>query len=133
MNQVRRGVAGDAFFQRSEQVFRRGGLLEGVGGVAGEFVRGVFLQPFRAVLRLDGEQFVEIDGEGRGDFALVLALAGERDGAPAGDLQFEAHDGLIDAADFLDIERAVGEALAVEEHELFQDAVESAVADKGQR
>ena len=45
-------------------------------------------------------------------------------------LQGEADHGLIDGADLLDIEGAVGEALAVEEQELFQDAEEGAVGDE---
>ena len=74
-------AAGDAFFQRGEEVFDRRGLLERVRGVAHQLVRGVFLQPLRAVLRINREQCVEIDGDGRGDFALVLSLARERDDA----------------------------------------------------
>ena len=54
------------------------------------------------------EQAVEIDEHRR---AVVLAGA-DRERAPGGRLDREAHHGLVDRADLLDIERAVGEPLA---------------------
>jgi hypothetical protein len=48
-------------------------------------------------------------------------------------LDLEAHDGFIDGADLLDIEGAVGEALAGEVEEEFEDAVEGAVRNPRER
>jgi hypothetical protein len=48
-------------------------------------------------------------------------------------LDLEAHDGFIDGADLLDIEGAVGEALAGEVEEEVEDAVEGAVAEERER
>jgi hypothetical protein len=45
----------------------------------------------------------------------------------------KAHHGRIDAADLLDIEGAVREALAVQQQQRTQRAVDEAVGDEGER
>ena len=124
----RSGVAGDFPFERGEQVVNAGGSPEGFLGVAGEFLVGALSEPFGAVFAGDGEEGVEVDGGGGGD-AAFLGLAFDGDGWASGDFEAEAHHGLIDAADFLDVQRAVAEAFAVEDEQVVQDAEESAVAD----
>jgi hypothetical protein len=42
-----------------------------------------------------------------------------------------AHEGLVDAADLLDVEGAVGEALALEEEQALEDLKDGAVVDAG--
>ena len=126
----RGGVAGDLPFERGEQVVNAGGGFEGFLGVAGEFLVGAFGEPLGAVFGRRGKEFVEVDGGGGGD-AAFLGLAFDGNGWPGGDFEAKAHHGLIDAADFLHVQGAVAEALAVEDEEVVQDAEESAVGDKG--
>ena len=56
-----------------------------------------------------------------------VGLDGDR--GALGDAQLEAHHGLVDRADLLDVEGAVGDALAVEDEEVLEDAVDDAVGD----
>lgn len=124
----RGGVSGDLPFERGEQVVNAGGGFEGFLGVAGEFLVGAFGEPFGAVFAGDGKEGVDGDGVGGGD-AAFLGLAFDSDGWAGGDFEAEAHHGLVNAADFLHVQGAVAEALAVEDEEVVQDAEESAVAD----
>ena len=89
------------------RVLRR---LHRLGDIGRELAAvGLLLEEFDAVPALGGGELVEIDEHRR---AVVLAgLDGER--APGRGLDREAHHGLVDRADLLDIERAVGQALAV--------------------
>ena len=51
----------------------------------------------------------------------------DRHGAAGRGLEPEAHHRLVDRADLLHVERAVGDALAVEDEELVEGAVDGAV------
>jgi len=126
-----RGVAVNAFLQRDQEVIHGDGGFEFVDRFAGEFAVGIFLEPLGAVLGRDGEELFEVD-DGRGGHTAVLAFALEADGCAGGSLDAEAHDGLIDRADFFHVERTVADAFAFEDAEFFQDAMNRAVADKGQ-
>ena len=70
---------------------------------------GILLQVLDPVLALLGEKFVERDEDRR--FVVLAGLDGEH--AALGGLDREAHDRLVDRADLLDIERPVGQALAL--------------------
>ena len=90
-----------------------------------------FLEVLRAVGGLHRRHGVEI-GEDRG----AVVLAGADGEHPArGELDREAHDDLVDRADLLDVEGAVGEPLAgpgrglLDGHEAFEDAPEAAVGE----
>jgi hypothetical protein len=58
-------------------------------------------------------------------------LRADGDARAVGALQFKAHHRLVDRADLLDVEGAVGEALAVEDQQGLEDAPEHAVGDAG--
>jgi hypothetical protein len=57
----------------------------------------------------------------------VLGLGAQRQRAAAGKLDLEAHHHLVDRADLLDVEGAVGEALALQDQEALEDAPDRAV------
>ena len=57
----------------------------------------------------------------------LLLLRLDRHRAAGRRLEPEAHHRLVDRADLLHVERAVGDALAVEDKELFERAVDRAV------
>ena len=97
-------------------------LAHGVG----ESAVGPVPQPFRPPpARLAGQQ-VEID---RGRCA-VLLLGLDRHRPPGRRLEPEPHHRLVDRADLLDVEGAVGDALAVEQQQLVERAVDGAVGDQ---
>jgi len=127
-NGVRAGAAVDAFVEGGEEVVDGGGGLEGLGGGIGECGVGVFLEEFLAVGGLGGEEGFEADVEGRA----VGFLGLEGDHALGGAFHGKAHDGLVNGADLLDIEGAVGEALAIEVKQEVEDAVQSAIRDAGE-
>jgi hypothetical protein len=58
-------------------------------------------------------------------------LGADGDARALGALDVEAHHRLVDRADLLDVEGAVGEALAVEDEQALEDAPEHAVGDAG--
>jgi hypothetical protein len=53
----------------------------------------------------------------------------QADGGAGRRLDVVAHEALVDGADLLDVEGAVGEALAFEEEEALEDLVDGAVVD----
>ena len=90
---------------------------------------GLFLQELDAVLALGGGELVEIDEHRR-----TVILAGlNRERAPCGSFDGEAHHGLIDGADLLDVESAIGEPFAwpavlpSQCHQAFKNAEHAAV------
>ena len=85
----------------------------------------MLLKPPRAAGVRLSQQRVEIDRVRRSE--LLGRLDGDR--AAGGGLQAKAHDGLVHGADLLHVERAVGDALAVENEQLLQHAVDDAVGD----
>jgi hypothetical protein len=107
---MRAGAAVDAFVEGGEEVVDGGGGLEGLRGGIGECGVGVFLEEFLAVGGLRGKESVEADVERRA----VRFLGLEGDHALGGAFHGEAHDGLVNGADLLDIKCAVREALAIE-------------------
>ena len=95
---------------------------------------GLLLQVLDAVLALGGGELFEIDEHRR---AVVLAGL-DRERRARGGLDCEAHHGLVDRADLLDIERAVGQPLAraafrLQRHQSFEDAQNAAVGDRRAR
>ena len=87
-------------------------------------VRALLQPPRAAGVRLS-QQRVEIDRVRRTQ--LLGRLDGDR--AAGGGLQAKAHDGLVYGADLLHVERAVGDALTVENEQLLQHPVDDAVGD----
>ena len=92
---------------------------------------GFFFEELDAVLALGGGERFEIDEDRR---AIVFAgLDGEC--AMFRGLDGEAHHGLVDRADLLDVESAIGKpfagaaSLALQRHQAFEDAQEAAVRD----
>ena len=79
-------------------------------------------------------ELLEIDEHRR---AVVLAGAGWRATRPAARLDREAHDGLVDRADLLDVERPIGQPFApcraLQRHQPFEDAQNAAVGDGSRR
>lgn len=122
---MRGGAAVDAFVEGGEEVVEGGGGFERLGGGVGELGVGLFEEEFLAVGGFGGEEGIE----GKVDGCAVAFLGLEGDHAARGFLDLEAHDGFIDGADLLDIEGAVGEALAGEVEEEFQHFVNRAVGD----
>ena len=101
--------------------------LDACGLLGGE-LDGAVLEPLGAVVGLGGEEGLEAE-EGR-----QALLVGHGDHALGGGVGGEAHDGLVDRADLLHVERAVGQPLAHallvrEGHQPLQDAVDAAVRD----
>ena len=88
-----------------------------------ELAVGAVLNPLRAPGRRFAQQRFEVHGGGR----TVLLRGPDRGGAPRRRLQPEAHHGFVDGADVLDVEGAVGDALAVQDDELFEHPVDGAV------
>ena len=70
---------------------------------------------------------VEIDGVRRAE--LFRGFDGDR--GTGRDLHAKAHDGLVHGTDLLHVEGAVGDALAVEDEELFEHPVDRAIRDEG--
>ncbi|MCZ7681530.1 MAG: hypothetical protein M5U28_23135 [Sandaracinaceae bacterium] len=98
-------------------VFQLVGELLGLGG--GE--AGFGLQPLRALRGLDREDL--LDGE-------PLAALGAH-GLRLHALDVVAHQRFVDAADLLDVERLVAEAVALEDDEALEHGVHGAVVDGG--
>ena len=89
---------------------------------------GILLQLLDPVLALLGEKFVERDEHRR--LVVLARLDGEH--AALGGLDREAHDGLVDRADLLDVEGPVGQPLALraaqlQGHQPFEDAQQAPV------
>ncbi len=126
LDEIGRGVGVDDGNERGVQVLdRRGdrhGLLDGVG----ELPVGTVLERALALRGGLGEERIEVDSRRRA--AAFLRL--DRRRAAGRGLEPEAHHGLVDRADLLDIERAVGDALAVKDEELLERAVDRAVGDQ---
>src|SRR6185436_966437 len=74
------------------------------------------------------EKLVEVDRHGRA----VRLLGLDGDGWPGGDANAEAHHDLVDRTDLLDIERSVGETLALEDEEAAENAEDGAVGNERQ-
>ncbi len=100
--------------------------FDGLVDLVGELPVGAVLEPLGALGRGLGEQRLEVDRRGRA----VLLLRLDRHRAAGRGLEPEAHHRLVDRADLLHVERAVGDALAVEDEELLERAVDRAVGDK---
>ena len=110
------GVTAEAIFRSSAVIrslmFRRD--FERLGGLPGQLLVGLVSKPLRALVRRRVEQCFQIDG---GGCAVPLdRLDGDR--RAGGNVQLEAHDGLVDAADLLDGKSSIADALAIEQHEL---------------
>ena len=60
----------------------------------------------------------------------MFLLRSDGDSASPGACETEAHHRFIDGADLLDIERAVGDALAIEEEEALEEAEDGAVGNQ---
>ena len=97
-------------------------LADGIG----ERPIGAVPQPLRPPRARFASQRVEID-RGRG---AVLLLGLDRHRQPGRRLEPEPHHRLVDRADLLDVEGAVGDALAVEQQQLVERAVDGAVGDQ---
>ena len=89
----------------------------------GELAVGAVLEPLLALGRGLAEQRLEIDRRRRA----LLLLGLDRHRAAGRGLEPEAHHRLVDRADLLHVERAVGDALAVEDEQLLERAVDRAV------
>ena len=105
-------------------VFEDFGLRHGLARLVREFAVGPLLQPLGAAARLLVQQRFQIHGGG----GAVLLAGLDGDGAAARLFEAEAHHGLVDGTDVLHVQGAVGDALAAEHDELFQHAVDGAVA-----
>ena len=99
------------------------GLLEAAADLAGQLRSAVSLSHFARLLGCLGEQRVEVDRR-RGAVA-SSGLDGDRRARRP--LQAEAHHRLVDRADLLDVEGAVGEPLAVEDEQVVEHAEDVAV------
>ena len=125
---MRRGRPGDllgGFKGREEGVDRRGSL-ERLGLFGRELVVGGLLECFGAVGGLGGEEGVEVHRHRGAVFLLGL----DRDRRAVGKADPKTHHHFVDAANLLDVERAVGEPLTVQHQELFEDAVERAFGNR---
>ena len=118
-------MLGDFLFQRGEQIVERLGRLQRRGGLPGDLLLGVVLDPLRPLARAGFEQRLQID---RGRRPVRLGRL-DRDAGAGGDFEIEAHDRLVHAADLLDVERAVAEPLAVENEQVSQHAKNNTVGD----
>ena len=113
--------------QRRMQVFQRIHGPKRLGDGVCHVSFRVRLKPAGApALRLC-QQLVEIDGARRAE----LLRRSDGDRAASRDLHPKAHDRLVHRADLLDVEGAVGDALAVEDKELFQHPVHRPIRDEG--
>ncbi len=102
------------------------GLAHRAAHAVGEPPIGTVRDPLRAAGRGLAGQRLDIDGHRR-----AAALRGpDGDRAARRRLQPEAHHGLVDRADVLDVEGAVGDALAVEDQQLLQHPVDGAVGHR---
>lgn len=122
-----RGVAGDAAFEGGQQIVDGFGRCDGLGQGRRELVVRALGDVLGTVGFFRGQELFEVDGD-RGAVGLGR-LEGDR--RPAGNFQAEAHHRLVHAADLFDVKRAVAEPLAVEDQELFEDAVDGVVGDEG--
>ena len=117
---------GDGFHcgvQRLQGLGVAQGLPHPVGGLA----VGAVLQPLGPLRRVLPQQRLQIHRGRR----TVLLGGFDGDGASRRRLQPEAHHGLIDGADVLHVQGAVGDALPVQNDELFQHPVNGAVRQQG--
>ena len=92
----------------------------------GELAVGTVLDPLRAPGRRFAQQRFDVHGGG----GAVLLRGPDGGGAPRRRLQPEAHHGFVDGADVLDVQGAVGDALAVQDDELLKHPVDGAVGDE---
>ena len=124
----------DDGLERGGDVVGGRGLAEGVGDALAEIALALgFVLQVLGALRpgLQRRQRLEVGVDGR---AVVLAGADGEDAAGGG-LDGEAHHRLVDRADLLDVEGAVGEPLAdlgrrvLDGHQVLQDPQEAAVGD----
>ena len=120
------GVASRASFCSSAATASSGvRVLQAGGGLAGDGLVGLLLEPLDPVGRLGGQELFQVD---RGRCAVGLrGLDGDR--AARGDFEVEAHHRLVDRADLLDVERAVAEPFAVEDEQVLEHAEDDAVRD----
>ena len=121
------GVAGELAFAGGDEGVHRGGFFQRESGLGSEFDVELF-QRFEAFGAVEGEEFLEVDG----DRGAGLAFDLEGEGESRGDFEAEAHHGFVNRADLFDIEAAVGEAFAAEEHEFGEDAEDDAIGDEGE-
>ena len=126
-HEVGRGGGVDNGLQGGVQVGDGRGFSHRLADRIGERAVGPLPQPLGPASARLGGQCLEVDGGRRA--VLLLRLDGHR--AAAGGLEPEAHHGLVDRADLLDVEGAVGDALAVEHQQLVERAVDGAVRDEG--
>ena len=126
-DEVRGRILVQHAIQRRVKVLQRIRGPQRLGDGVRHVAVGMRLQPAGApALRLC-QQLVEIDGARRAELLCGL----DRDRAAGRDLHPEAHDRLVHRADLLDIEGAVGDALAVEDEELLKHPVHGPVRDEG--
>ena len=125
-NEVRGGVLVQHAVERRVQVFHRLGGAESLRDGVRQVPVRARLQPFRSVARPLLQQRVEIDGARSAE--LLRGLDGDR--SARRDLHPKAHDGLVDGADLLHVEGAVGDAFTVEDEQLLQHPIHGAVGDE---
>ena len=92
----------------------------------GELPVGTVLEPLLALGRRLAQQRLEVHRRGRA----LLLLGLDRHRAAGRGLEPEAHHRFVDRADLLHVERTVGDALAVENEELLERAVDGAVGNE---
>ena len=126
---LRRGRPSDLLggFEGGEQVVDRLRRFERIGLLGRELVVGGRFKGLGPIGGLRGEQGVEIHRH-RGAMFL-LRLDGDR--WPVGEADTKPHHHFIDAADLLDIERSVAQALAIKEQELVEHPVDRPIGDQG--
>jgi len=111
-------VLGDLLFEGRKQFFDRRGLFQRIECLPSNVLIRFFREPLRAIGSFHGQQRFEIDARRRA----VRFLGLEGDGAPLRDLQVEAHHRFVNAADLLDVECPVTEALTIEDEQVIEDA-----------
>src|ERR1039458_4605997 len=97
--------------------------LERVRDRARQLLVRVVGHPLLALVGRDGEKLLEVD---RGWCAVFLGWL-DCNRPARSDVQVEAHDRLVDAADLFDRECPVTEPLAIEDHQLREHMVEDAI------
>src|SRR6266540_1741392 len=116
-NRVRR-LRRDLLAQRGDDIRRCLGRLHRVGSLAGQLTTGPVpqrLEPFGGLLV---QQLAQIQHD------MVWLHA---DGRSRGFAEFEAHHRLVDGSDLFHVEGAIADALAVEEQEVLEDAVDDTI------
>ena len=123
--EVGRGVAVDHRVKRGVEFFERPSALHGLRVLPGQLPVGPLLQPANPFAGGLGEQFLQVHCHG----GTVLLRRPDRRRKALCACEFETHHGLVDGADLLDVQGAVGEAFAVQHEQLLQRPEDGAVGD----